>query len=497
MTTVNTNIGAISAQEGMRKVQGDLNQAIARLSSGLRINTAADDSAGTAIASKMDAQVRGLNQAIRNASDAQNLIDTTEGAHQEIESILQRLRELAVQSANDTNTVMDRTFLKSEQVALVAEIDRIANQTTWNGEKILEGSFSSKQFQVGANQDEDITVTVDSARSSALGSHVLRTDAHAVVTANTIDGEDLTVVGHLGSATVTVNATDSAKDLAAAVNAQTGSTGVEARAVTKAELSGLTVAEAVAFTLTGDADASISVTVTSTSDLGVLVDAINAQAATTGITAAQGSSAASIVLTHSTGEDIKIASFNTATTTTELTMRALDRNGAQLGTDDTITLEETAAGGTQPAGVVVGQATLESVKSFTVTGDDATAEDGFFHTINGTAAGGTSAISAVSAINIGSVSGAESAIEALDGAINKLNQSRADLGAISNRLTNTINNTANIVMNTEASVSNIRDADFAKETSALTKAQILNQAATSMLAQANASKQSVLALLQN
>lgn len=496
MTSVNTNVGAIQAMANMNKVGKEMDDAINRLSSGLRINSAADDAAGMAIASRMESEIRGLEQAMRNSADAQNLVNTAEGAQIETINILQRLRELAVQSANDTNTALDRTFLKAEQVQLVAEIDRIANQTTWNGENLLDGTFATKQFQLGSDAHEDMTVSVSSTKSADIGNFVLHGDSHAVKTANTIDGEDLTVVGYLGSAVAAIGATDSAKDAAAAVNADTASTGVQATAITKAKLSGLQTAEAVAFTITGDAAASVSVTISATSDLQALTTAINAVSGTTGITAAQGDDASEVLLTHSGGEDIKISAFNTATTTTELTLEALDRFGADLSTPDSTILVETASDPKQPAGVVVGQVSLTSIKSFTVSGDDATAEDGFFHTINGTAAGGTAALSNVSSINIGTVAGAESAIEAIDGAINLINNQRSDLGAISNRLESAQSNLSNISTNLKSSQANIQDADFAAETSNLTRAQILNQAATSMLAQANASKQSVLSLLQ-
>jgi len=169
MTSVNTNIGALVAQDSMSKASKEMDQAIARLSSGLRINTAADDAAGMSIASKMEAQSRGLEQAIRNSADAQGMIDTTEGAHDEITNVLQRLRELAVQSSNDTNTALDRTFLKAETTALINEIDRISSQTQWNNMNVLDGTFTSKSFQVGANAGQTIAVTVDTAATASIG----------------------------------------------------------------------------------------------------------------------------------------------------------------------------------------------------------------------------------------------------------------------------------------------------------------------------------------
>jgi flagellin len=495
MTSVNTNVGAIHAMANMKKVSDEMDTAINRLSSGLRINSAADDAAGNAIASRMESQIRGLEQAMRNASDGQNLIDTAEGAQVETLNILQRLRELAVQSANDTNSATDRTYLKAEQTQLIAEIDRISSQTSWNGEKLLDGTFTTKQLQLGAQAHEDTSISISSTDSATLGAFELHGDTFADETTSAISGADLTVVGHLGSAVAAIAADDSAKEAAAAVNADSHLTGVTATAVTKVQLDTLAIAEAVAFTITGDAAAAISVTITATTDLQALTTAINAASGTTGITATKGSTDAIVLLTHSEGKDILISGFDTATNTNTLNMKALDRFGAAVGSNNVEVLDEGATTGTA-ATLVVGQVSLSSIAAFTVSGDDTTADQGFFAAINGTTSGGTASLSNIASINIGTVAGAESAIAAIDGAIGVINNQRSDLGAISNRLESTQSNLSNIVVNTKASKSNIEDADFAAETSRLTRAQILNQAATSMLAQANASKQSVLSLLQ-
>ena len=216
MTSVNTNVGALVASENIKRVQNQLDTAVERLSSGLRINSAKDDAAGVAISNTMEAQIRGLSQAVRNASDAQNLIDTTEGAHVEVTNLLQRLRELAVQSANDTNGALDRTYLNSEKTALVAEIDRIATQTTWNGSTLVDGTFSSKQFQLGSLAVQDITVSVDSTASSQIGNFAAEGEAAIYSgTSDTIAASTLTIAGFVGSSAITVAADASAKDVAA------------------------------------------------------------------------------------------------------------------------------------------------------------------------------------------------------------------------------------------------------------------------------------------
>jgi len=487
-------MGAVVSAANMAKFGRELDTSIERLSSGLRINSAKDDAAGMAIVSKMEAQVRGVTQAIRNATDSQKLIDTSEGAHVETLNILQRMRELAVQSANDTNQALDRSFLNAEATQLIAEIDRIAEQTTWNSEKILDGNFSSKQFQLGANEGEKVTYSIDSAKSAAIGNYTATGKAYtkADTAANTGDTsavtlQTLTVSGYIGSANVTIAAASTAKEAVALINSKTASTGVSASAVTKASLGDMSATGTVTFTLgNGDDTAAISATITDVSDLRALKDAINAKAGTTGISAEMSSTTnATVVLTHSSGADISFAAY-THTSDATLDIIALDKDGVTTGITDELNT-------TEVEGHVFGQLDLNSHKTFTVTGADSTASEGFF---GAAVTAPTVSLNAVSSVSLGTAANAQSAITIIDGAINKINQSRSDLGAISNRLDSTISNLTNVATNVEGSMSNIKDADFSLETSKLTRAQILTQAATSMLAQANASKQSILALLQ-
>ncbi|MDC6453560.1 flagellin [Alphaproteobacteria bacterium] len=490
MSSVNTNMGAVVSAANMAKFGRELDTSIERLSSGLRINSAKDDAAGMAIVSKMEAQVRGVTQAIRNATDSQKLIDTSEGAHVETINILQRMRELAVQSANDTNQAIDRTFLNAEVTQLIAEIDRIANDATWNGANILDGTFSSKQFQLGANKNEKVTYSIDSAKSAAIGNYkITSTAADDQAATSGVLTDTLTVSGYIGSSTVSIAAGSTAKEAAALVNAKTAETGVTASAITKVELSNLLAAGTVSFTLgNGDDTASVSAEVSSITDLRSIKDAINAVAGTTGITAEMSSTSnAAVVLTHGTGADIILTGIGNTTAAGDLDLAVLDADGASIAAAITIDQSNTAADDFH----AYGQIDFNSHKTFTVGAVTVADKTAFTR-----AASNTSDLDAVSAISIGTASGAESAIAVIDGAINKINQSRADLGAISNRLDSTISNLTNVATNVEGSMSNIRDADFSIETSKLTRAQILTQAATSMLAQANTSKQSILALLQ-
>jgi len=488
MSSVNTNMGAVVSAANMAKFGRELDTSIERLSSGLRINSAKDDAAGMAIVSKMEAQVRGVTQAIRNATDSQKLIDTSEGAHVETLNILQRMRELAVQSANDTNQALDRSFLNAEATQLIAEIDRIADQTTWNSEKILDGNFLSKQFQLGANANEKVSYSIDSAKSAAIGSYKISGTASdlAGATNSGVLTDTLTLSGYIGSSTISVVADTTAKELAAQVNAKAANTGITAKAVTNVKLSGLSAAQDITFSLeNGDDSATVSAAITDNTDLRSLRDAINAVAGTTGITAKMDSSSnAAVILTHSSGADIIIDGFSTTSATIDFAV--LDADGASIAAAFTMTTTGTAADAH-----AFGQVDFLSHKAFTVGTVEDDDEEGFLRSTSN-----TGALTAVSSISLGTASGAEAAISVIDGAINKINQSRADLGAISNRLDSTISNLTNVATNVEGSMSNIRDADFSVETSKLTRAQILTQAATSMLAQANTSKQSILALLQ-
>ena len=603
MTSVNTNIGALVAAQNLEKTSKELDSAIARLSSGLRINSAKDDAAGMAIASKMESQVKGLSMAIRNGTDSQNLIDTSEGAQVETVNILQRLRELAVQSANDSNTALDRTFINAEATQLIAEVDRIASQTTWNGTNLLDGTFLSKQFQLGSNNGEDVTFSIDSAKSADIGNYRVN-GTSTLIDANddAITAQTLTLSGHIGSTTAAISSGGNAKDVATGVNAVTNLTGITASAVTKVKLHSMTTAGDITFTLGNDASSSpgsaaITATVTDVTDIRSIMTAINAVSGTTGISAtvhSDGNSA--LVLTHSEGEDIKITSFthSGANLTAHMHVDVLDQDGAAVtegagfansqilndvttddnslvtaasvatntaftlvsgiasefnakltmlnsahaqtgsavivgtgadgsaltetlsystSTDGSVTSVNTFAtitsvtnGGTALTGSstiivgqlantgvdAVGQVRFDSSQAFTVTTDEVDNSEGFL----GTTATNTATLSQLSSITLGTVAGSEAAIDVIDGAIAKINDQRSDLGAISNRLDATLSNLSNIVTNTQSSLSNIKDADFSQETSRLTKAQILSQAATSMLAQANASKQSVLQLLQ-
>ncbi|WP_126979242.1 flagellin N-terminal helical domain-containing protein [Frigidibacter oleivorans] len=489
MTSINTNIGALSAQANMTRVNDDLNTAMTRLSTGLRINAAKDDAAGMAIGEKMTAQIQGLNQAVRNATDGKNLIDTTESAHVEVSSMLQRLRELAVTSANDTNTSSDRGSIVSETRQLIAEINRVSETTTFNGMKVMDGSYQDKQFQIGADANQTVSVNVGSTRATDIGAYQLKSDVNVAAGASAIaGGTTLVISGFAGSAEVDQTAGMSAKDMAAAINDKTSQTGVKADAATTAKLSGLTGAGTLSFQINGNDVGPVAIS--DASDLRSLRDAINAKTSETGVAAKMGETDGEIILEDSTGANIAVTGFDSddgAGGDLSMDVDGLNADGSAAATGFTTTTTITDG----DDATVTGQVTLSSTMSFSVHTSDNTADEAFFEDSNSGAA-----LEQLAEIDLSTAEGAAKAIDVIDSALSKISQSRSDLGAVSNRLDSTISNLTNISTSVQAAKSQVMDADFAAESTNLARGQILSQAATAMLAQANASKQNVMSLLR-
>lgn len=490
--TVNTNVASLNAQRNLSGTDKLLNRSLQRLSSGLRINSAKDDAAGLAISDRMGAQVRGLNQAVRNANDGISIAQTAEGAMQEITNSLQRIRELAVQSANDTNTATDRASLQQEVSQLQQEITRIATQTSFNGKGLMDGSFTSQKIHVGAYSSQTISFSIGNSKSTNIGNYSATSSGGDIATAvaaaatvpaaNNVDAQTLTISGYLGSASTSpLGAGATAKAVADAVNTITSSTGVTAKAQTTATLSGLSAPGTVTFDLYGQNSTavSISASVVNTSDLGTLADAINAQTATTGITATY--SGGTVTLTQSEGYDIAIGDFTHSATATASFQGA-------TGAAQTLSDTDTPATDTDSSRVG-GTVSFSSPSSYTVTSDTSAA--GLF-----SATAATVSLSNVASIDVGSQSGANSALDVIDGAIAFIDSQRGTLGAVQNRLESTIANLMNVSENISAAKSRILDADFAEETANLTRSQILQQAGLAMLAQANTVPQAALTLLQ-
>jgi len=494
---INTNVISLNAQRQLNRTQGIQSTAMDRLSSGLRINSAKDDAAGLAIADRMTSQVRGLDQAVRNANDGISLSQTAEGALQETTNILQRMRVLAVQSANDTNSAADRDNLQKEVVQLQSELNRIANTTTFNSKKLLDGSFSGQQFHIGAQANETISVNITGVTTETIGNErfvsnptgaAALSGAKAGTVNNATAPQTLTIAGTLGNEDVPVTVGQSAKSIADRINDKSEDTGVTANAITTAELSNFAAAGAISFNLYGQNEtegARVTANITDPTDVTVLVAAINSQSGKTGITASINDSKNGVVLKNTEGFDITIDDFQHDGATKTVDLSGLDEAEAVAGVAVSLT------GGAATNEVTVGgRIEFDSNVGFTVKSD---VNEQI--TVDNVSAKGSS-LQKVADIDIGSQAGSNKALSIIDGALAKVSDSRASLGAVQNRFSSTISNLENVSQNVSAARSRIQDADFAKESANLAKGQILQQAGTAMLAQANASSQNVMSLLQ-
>lgn len=492
---INTNVASLTAQRNLNSSQESLNVSLNRLSSGLRINSARDDAAGLAISNAFTSQIRGLNQAIRNANDGISLSQVAEGALAESTNILQRVRELAIQSANGSNSPTERQALQQEVSQLQSELNRISETTSFGGRALLDGTFGTESFQVGSEANQTINISINSASANTLGTTRLDLGGTALATAvgegatagaNTVAGGSVDIAGSLGGATVTVAANDQASDIADVVNGVTGDTGVSADARTTVRITGFAADAAVTFDLAGQGGVFSSISATPTGgDLATLASAVNNAQATTGIGAEVDGNA--LVLTSERGDDILLQDYTTTALLTagDLTVEATDFDGTGNGVTDT--LSGLAASSTDSTRVT-GNVRLDAVATLTYTSTDTTVA-----TSSGSNSG---TLSAVSTVDISDQQGAQNALSIVDAAIQAIDSQRASIGAVQNRLQSTISNLQSISENVSAARSRIQDADFAVETANLTRTQILQQAGVSVLAQANALPQQVLSLLQ-
>jgi flagellin len=605
---INTNVASLNAQRNLTTSQGQLATALQRLSSGLRINSAKDDAAGLAISERFTTQIRGLNQAVRNANDGISLAQTAEGALSEYGTALQRVRELAIQSANSTNSASDRQALNAESTQLLAELNRLAQTTQFNGQNILDGSFSTAQFQVGANANQTISFGIQGATTNLLGAYQATGTA---VTNAAFDGDGFTINGvEIGvSAPTSANGVtgDSATAKATAINSKSNLTGVTATAASSVQGSAPIARASLAsgtLTINTVAIGAVASDISAVTQGRNAATAINAVTNQTGVIAEANASTGALTLRsvdgrnitlgastanaanaqaiqNATGLDISAGANATGFETATFTFVDANTNAATgittaNGGGDTVTVggrtyqftidgvvgagnvavttaaavdemvaaaalrtainNEFAAGRTNvQAGAIAGQTfavtstslgtgTLNISETSTNAGaiTDAgasggtAAADGNGNTTRGTltlssaasftVGGGdvgrgglttaSPALSRLEAVNISTVEGANAAIAVLDGALSQVTSIRADLGAVQNRFSSTVANLQATSENLSAARSRILDADFAQETASLTRAQILQQAGTAILAQANAIPQNVLSLLR-
>ena len=489
--TINTNVSSLNAQRNLGRTQGELATSMERLSSGLRINSAKDDAAGLAISDRMTSQIRGLNQAARNANDGISLAQTAEGAMQESTNILQRMRELSVQAANATNSSADRGALQSEVNQLKSEMNRISQSTTFNGLRILDGSFVSQQFQVGPNANETIGVSIQSMAADDLGRYAVyatNTTANEGTgssvaanatppTGNTIGAQNLTITGSKGHTDppIAIAANATARNIAAQITETAAQTGVTATARTEAAIDNLSADGVVTMTIgSGGNTATVNATVTQT-DLGELATVINDQSGTTGVTAKV--NAGKLTLTQADGKDVIISDFTNSAGGT------IDVTGADNHAES---LTSGGADSTRVAGTIE----FSSQDSYTVSSDVTAANGSIVDSDQ------ISALEEVTTIDISTVDNANKALKIVDAALGKIDAQRGDLGALQNRFESTIANLKNVAENLTAARSRIRDADIAQETSNMTKANILQQAGVAILTQANQTPQLALQLLR-
>ena len=487
--SVNTNISSLNAQRNLTKSGNGLATSMQRLSSGMRINSAKDDAAGLQISNRLTSQINGLGVAQRNANDGISMAQTAEGAMQESTNILQRMRELALQSANGSNSASDREALQKEVSQLQTELTRIAQTTSFGDTQLLDGSFGTKSFQVGANANETISLGLTSIKAADIGTkrhdlagtavglgegNVLAADATG---GNGVTAGGLSIVGKSGTpVAITNGANASAATIAESINASASSTGVSADARTQVQLSGLTVAGPMSFDLNGSI---VSANPASTTDFAEIAAAVNEKSGATGV-AATINDAGNLVLTDESGADIRLGNF---TSGGNVVATGLNYDGSVGTTGRTLTGGTPATDST----VVAGTIRLNSNEAFSVAAGDVT--------LGPDTAAHVSSDANVGTVSVGTQSGAQDALDIIDGAISQIDSQRASLGAIQNRFTHTISNLANIQENVSASRSRIQDTDFAVETAQMTKNQILQQAGTSILAQANQIPQAAISLL--
>jgi flagellin len=479
--SVNTNISSLNAQKNLASSQSKLATAISRLSSGMRINSAKDDAAGLAISTRFTTQINGLNQAVSNANDGISLAQTTESALNEVTNNMQRIRTLAVQSANATNSDSDRAALDAEVQQRLSEITRISQQTTFNGRHVLDGSFGSAAFQIGANVGETISVNLSQgAGAKQVGQ--MATSASSDLSSLFVSGASAATAGSVAGGTVT--------DPTAAVAFTIGGDSVSV-AAGSADLTALVASINTDLSVAGGGSGKYTAAVDGTAVKLTAVSAGADSMATSGLTGITfGAATAGTDAVAGTASDLTLA-------TGDLTIDGTDMAGSYKDAQSLVDAinSKGITGVSAYYDSSSKQVHLNSQTALTVDGTKAAAGTGNL----GFAGAGATAIATggdLASSNVKTVSGANDTISRIDAALGTISSMRSDLGAVQNRFDSTIANLQTISQNLSSSRSQIQDADFAAETANMSSANILQQAGVSVLAQANASTQSVLKLLQ-
>lgn len=506
--TLNTNTDSLNAQRNLTTSKSSLSQALQRLSSGLKINSAADDAAGLAIATNFTTQINGTNQAVNNANDAVSEAQTAGGALSTLTANLQSIRTLAVESANGSNSSADRAALDQQVQQQIQEITRIASQTNFNGSRVLDGSVGVTNYQVGANVGSTISVNLtQGVRADQIGQTAISSGATAT---STVSSSALS--GTLSIAVGTATAVSVGDSVAGTQTGQSADSAyAKAQAINIAGIAGLNVSASTSATeSTGFANITAGSAAASTYDLSINGQAIysgtsNLAAGTT-LTALQvasqinlyssldGNVTASVnsgklTLTAGDGSDIRIQQ-NLSAGGNGSTAGGIDTSIAgTLQSSSSGTFATTTSNGAGNGNYNYGKVTLESNSNIALAGSDVTA----IGQTAGTIALGTATLANS---NVLTASGANSTIQAVDSALATVSALQSQLGAIQNRFTSTVSNLQSTVQNLTQSRSTIQDADFAAETAKLTQSNVLQQAGISILAQANQEPQAILKLLQ-
>lgn len=458
--TINTNILSLTTQRNLNRSQSELTTSITRLSSGLRVNSAKDDAAGLGISDRFSTQIRGLDQAVRNANDGVSFSQVAEGALSTISDALQRVRELAVQSINDTNSPQDRQSLNNEVQQLISEVNRISNSTQFNGQDILDGSLSSLTFQIGANQNQTLSVTGVDSRGQQLGARVVESGSVSRTSLDALIAADDVVINGAAVDLSGLAAGDSVTDVISAINDVFQTSDVLAAAETSTSSGDLTYASNAAAQSISINGTSIAIGAGAGAD--DVISAINSTSDVTGVTAANNAGA---VVLSSDGRDIELV------------------DGAASGGADILGGDEEFFAGIVFSGDVGSAITLAG--TFANTDGDAD-----FDAIDATFAD-----EVINGVNVLTASSSNGALRTVDFALSQVSNLRSEFGSIQNRLESTIANLQIGSENFSAARSRIIDADFAQETARFTRAQILQQAGISQVAQANSLPQLVLGLL--
>jgi flagellin len=463
--SVNTNVTSMKAQSNLNGANNGLKTSMERLASGLRINSAKDDAAGLQITNRLTSQVNGIGVAMRNANDGISIAQTAEGAMQESTNILQRMRDLSLQSANGSNSSDDRAAMQKEISSLQTELTRISETTSFGNQKLLDGSYGTQKFQVGSNANETISVSLGSIASNKIGNNSVSgagsefgVEATTALTQTTATDAAFAVNGK----TVGITALDGAATVAKNINAS--GAGVKAEASVTTTISGLAAGDDGVLSVVAEDGTKDSY------DLATYDGDAETLAADLG----------------KAGYDVSYDKDTSVISITAKNVNGIEIAGASAGA---ATLGSSVAGATNAAVSKTAELKLSSPEKFTVTGasvDEVLALG---------ATGGASTLNKVSSIDINTAQGAQDALAVIDAAIGGIDSQRADLGAVQNRMNFTINNLSNIQSNVADARGRIQDVDFAQETAQLTKQQILSQTSSAMLAQANQLPQTALSLL--